>query len=229
MAKNAFEKFGDFLKYKRSTLGISQADLASKTGIDRTYLSMLENRGNPAFNKIQEICKALNISVEDFFKTAPKEAGIPLVSVEFPDVPKHKKLAEQMITNFTFPVPILNSAIPLYSKVVEDDNIDGYILFDRSLHKADDKQKLIVWIPKTSPAIQYCLVDINECTIQHSNVYLLELQGEIVVKKVIEANDGYVLINPLDPHCTTDVSLILGKKSKQLQVLGHVLTLTVSL
>lgn len=58
--KNIGKRLGDF----RKTLGISQKSLAEKTGIERTYLSRVENGMPPSFDFLIKILNTFDISID---------------------------------------------------------------------------------------------------------------------------------------------------------------------
>ena len=60
------EKFGKQLRKKRKEFGISQDDLALKSGIDRSYIGRIE-RGevNVTLEKVYRLSEILNCSVQD--------------------------------------------------------------------------------------------------------------------------------------------------------------------
>ena len=61
-------KVGKRILHLRSDLGLSQEKLALKADIDRTYLTGVENgKRNISIKNIEKICKALEISLKDFF------------------------------------------------------------------------------------------------------------------------------------------------------------------
>lgn len=62
-------KFGDTLRHFRLVKGYSQEELASKTGMHRTYVSDVE-RGdrNLSLVNIMKICEVLSIPTSHFFK-----------------------------------------------------------------------------------------------------------------------------------------------------------------
>jgi transcriptional regulator with XRE-family HTH domain len=58
------KQFGDRVRAERNKLGISQEQLAFKTGLDRTYISGIERgRRNPSLKNISRIAEALNLSL----------------------------------------------------------------------------------------------------------------------------------------------------------------------
>ena len=60
--------FGNRIKELRTQEGITQEDLAFKTGVDRSYMGFVE-RGerNPILGKIIKIAKTLGVKVRDLF------------------------------------------------------------------------------------------------------------------------------------------------------------------
>jgi transcriptional regulator with XRE-family HTH domain len=67
---NILKNFGKRVKEIRLKKGItSQIDLASKAGLDRTYIGGIE-RGerNIGLKNIEKIAKALNVNISELFK-----------------------------------------------------------------------------------------------------------------------------------------------------------------
>lgn len=69
---NPLEILGDAVRRKRSSLGLSQEDLADRCGFDRTYISMIE-RGtrNPSFLNLLRLARGLEVSVSSLTETYP--------------------------------------------------------------------------------------------------------------------------------------------------------------
>lgn len=60
------ELFGIIIKNQRNKQLLSQEELSDKTGLDRTYISLLERgKKNPSLLTILKICKALDILPSD--------------------------------------------------------------------------------------------------------------------------------------------------------------------
>ena len=54
---------GGILKRERQAAGMTQEQLAHAAGIDRTYISMLENdKGSPTIETLFKLCKALGVA-----------------------------------------------------------------------------------------------------------------------------------------------------------------------
>ena len=69
MAKDILIRFGQRVRNQRMKLGISQEELASRADVHRTYIGMIERaEKNITLENIEKICKALDLTVSDFFK-----------------------------------------------------------------------------------------------------------------------------------------------------------------
>lgn len=70
MNKTTLEKFGEKVREERHKLGLSQEELASRAGVHRTYIGMIERaEKNITLENIEKIAKALNISIAEFFNS----------------------------------------------------------------------------------------------------------------------------------------------------------------
>ncbi len=68
MTSEILRKFGQKIREERAKLGISQEELAARAGVHRTYIGMLERaEKNITLENIKKVCKALGISIENFF------------------------------------------------------------------------------------------------------------------------------------------------------------------
>lgn len=69
MRKEILIKFGERIKEERLKQKLSQEQLASKAGVHRTYIGMIERaEKNITLETIEKIAKALNLSIFDIFK-----------------------------------------------------------------------------------------------------------------------------------------------------------------
>ncbi|PKL36347.1 transcriptional regulator [Candidatus Peregrinibacteria bacterium HGW-Peregrinibacteria-1] len=69
MSKEVLVKFGQRVKEERHKLGWSQEELASKAGVHRTYIGMIERaEKNITLENIEKLAKALSIKIINFFK-----------------------------------------------------------------------------------------------------------------------------------------------------------------
>ena len=67
---NLQQKFGQRVRELRTAKGWSQEALAYKAGIDRTYMTDVENgKRNISIQNIEKIITALNITLQDFFNS----------------------------------------------------------------------------------------------------------------------------------------------------------------
>ncbi|MGI6393588.1 MAG: helix-turn-helix domain-containing protein [bacterium] len=62
------ENFGQRLKMLRKHKGMSQDDISFASGVDRSYLSEIENgKSSPTIDMVDKIARALNIAPNEFF------------------------------------------------------------------------------------------------------------------------------------------------------------------
>ncbi len=68
MKKEILVEFGKKVRETRIKLDMSQEELASRAGVHRTYIGMIERaEKNITLENIEKIAKALNISIAEFF------------------------------------------------------------------------------------------------------------------------------------------------------------------
>lgn len=69
MKRSLLIKFGKKVRDERIKLGFSQERLASRAGVHRTYIGMIERaEKNITLENIEKIAKALNIKLPDLFR-----------------------------------------------------------------------------------------------------------------------------------------------------------------
>ena len=70
MGKEVLVRFGERVRSERIRLGLSQEDLASRAGVHRTYIGMLERaEKNVTLENIEKVSRALGHNLKDFFVT----------------------------------------------------------------------------------------------------------------------------------------------------------------
>ena len=68
MKREVLIKFGKKVREERNRLGWSQEELASKAGVHRTYVGMIERaEKNITLENIEKIAKALGMKISHFF------------------------------------------------------------------------------------------------------------------------------------------------------------------
>lgn len=68
MKKDVLIRFGTRVRSERMRLRLSQEDLASRAGVHRTYIGMLERaEKNVTLENIEKVAKALGHDLKDFF------------------------------------------------------------------------------------------------------------------------------------------------------------------
>lgn len=69
MKKQVLTKFGQKVRAERVRLDLSQEELASRAGVHRTYIGMIERaEKNITLENIEKVAKALNLKLSDFFR-----------------------------------------------------------------------------------------------------------------------------------------------------------------
>ena len=69
MSKQELINLGKIIREKRESKNLTQFGLASKAGVDRNYIGMVE-RGerNPSYLSLQKIAQGLGLSVDQLIK-----------------------------------------------------------------------------------------------------------------------------------------------------------------
>ena len=68
MKREILIKFGNKVRKERNKLGLSQEELASKAGVHRTYIGMIERaEKNITLENIEKVAKALDLKLSNFF------------------------------------------------------------------------------------------------------------------------------------------------------------------
>ena len=69
MSKTTLEKFGEKVREERHKQGFSQEELASRAGVHRTYIGMIERaEKNITLESIEKVAKALGLKISEFLK-----------------------------------------------------------------------------------------------------------------------------------------------------------------
>ena len=69
MRETDLKDLGKVIRVKRESKGLTQVELARKSGVDRNYIGMVE-RGerNPSYLSLQKIAQGLGLSVDEMIK-----------------------------------------------------------------------------------------------------------------------------------------------------------------
>ena len=74
---NTLKHLANNLKHYRMRLGMTQADLAKKAGINRSYLASLESesQSNTSLRTIEKLADALEVNVVDLLNSHSERAN----------------------------------------------------------------------------------------------------------------------------------------------------------
>ncbi len=69
MSEVELKELGKVIRTKRESRGLTQVELAHKSGLDRNYIGMVE-RGerNPSYLSLQKIAQGLGLTVDEMIK-----------------------------------------------------------------------------------------------------------------------------------------------------------------
>jgi len=74
MSKTILEKFGEKVREERLKQHLSQEELASRAGVHRTYIGMIERaEKNITLENIEKISKALNLPIDNLLKSHDRQ------------------------------------------------------------------------------------------------------------------------------------------------------------
>lgn len=69
MKRDVLIRFGKRVREERLKLGLSQEELASRAGVHRTYVGMIERaEKNITLTNVEKIAKALDLSIDEITK-----------------------------------------------------------------------------------------------------------------------------------------------------------------
>lgn len=69
MGKTSAQKFGENMKKIRLERGMSQGDICRELGLDRAYISNVENgKQNLTLSTMEKVAKVLGVSVDQLLK-----------------------------------------------------------------------------------------------------------------------------------------------------------------
>lgn len=216
-----FEKFGDYLKFKRKELGVSQQELGDKTNMERTYVSMLETKGNPSFGKIKEISNALGISIEEFFRTEISEAEPPTILIKFNKGETEKMHKETMIKEDCYPIPIIKNDKPLKTGKITVEDIQAYVMLDGQTLGDNTHKKLVA--VRHIPSIPFPLVILNleDKKLTEGEIYAIEDKGIKLLKPYYVNEMRGVVLQSV--YGTAKPMALFGRQKQFIKVLGKAL------
>lgn len=177
----SFNMFGDYLKYHRTKLGVSQEDLAKRVLMDRSYLSVLERHGNPTFAIMKDIVeKGLRMELDDFYDVKEPDLREPAILVEMQKDTFRDKLDEFAVGSAGIPLPIISEDKIFKSEELQPGDVDGYVVLDKTLlsGKADPKTMRVVVIRKSnSLPFPFVIVDLSNRLLEEGGTYLIDRGG----------------------------------------------------
>jgi len=73
--KNPYQQVGKRIRLIRRQEGLTQAELAEKAGLSDNFIGLIERGvGHPTLETLEQIAKALNVKLGEFFSGAEEES-----------------------------------------------------------------------------------------------------------------------------------------------------------
>lgn len=172
-SKKNIPNFGQTLKLFRVATNLSQEELAEKSDLDRTYISMLErNVKSPTLQTMLNLCDALNISIDVF--TAQ------MMSKPFKEISKKE-----------IKLPLMGTRVACGTPVGEDHFIEKEISLEKFLIKRPNDTFFVQATGESmAPTIQnsdYLVIDKSGSP-KNGHIILAQVDNEFTVKRFMKEN-----------------------------------------
>lgn len=184
-SKKAPLQYGQTLKLFRVAAHLSQEELAEKSDLDRTYISMLERDiKSPTLQTMIHICEALGVSLDRF--TAQMTYG----NVIKEPIKREIKL------------PLMGTRVACGTPVGENHFIEKEITLEKLIIKHPEDSFVVQAMGDSmSPTINsndYLIIDKNQ-TARNGQIILAQVDNEFTVKRFFKEGKQIILKadNPL--------------------------------
>jgi len=191
--------FSYYLKKRREELGLSQAGLAGKTGIQREYISRLENGrlSNPSYRLQRKLAVGgLNISMSDFYRDEDIRPGVPTLSVLFAGDMSDNKLKEAMVKRFHFVIPLVNNIKALVSGIVHEKDFEAFTVAGPQVraNATSKKPRLIAAeLCKGEPGRCWAVLDLADRVVREGKKFVFCEDGQLVCRDAGRVSQGLLL------------------------------------
>jgi transcriptional regulator with XRE-family HTH domain len=220
--------FGDYLRRVREGLGLSQMDLQKRTDMDRTYISMLENRGNPSFETIRDIAAAVGITLDKFFQESPAGPQTPVLEVQFGATEPEKRYKEMTVKEQYLPIPFINNPQALYARKLTDNFVEGYWMVQKKMLEGIKEGIPVVYAPQELGAVHALVLDLADREVRPGKYFLFLVEDRLEPYRV-EEHDGQLLLMPPSIVNNGQEIRIYKKTSNRFQPVGRVIFAMINL
>jgi DNA polymerase V len=176
--KIKLNSYGQTLKLLRNTARLSQEELAEKSDLDRTYISMLERDiKSPTLQTMLSICDALEISIEKFTSQ--------MTNVNLKEISKKE-----------IKLPLMGTRVACGTPVGEDHFIEKEMSLEKLIIKHPTETFFVQASGDSmSPLIQnhdYLVID-KSLPLKNGHIILAQVENEFTVKRYVVEGKKIIL------------------------------------
>lgn len=127
--------FGKILQDRRKRLGMKQEELASKIGVNYTYLSKLESENsNPNYTRIKKLCDGLGLTIEQFFSGVEETGGKPTILEVYKNRKSKEEIKEHRVKAKLIPIRVVKGLDALsIDRDIEKEFTANYIYIEEDM------------------------------------------------------------------------------------------------
>lgn len=185
------KNLGEKIKALRQERGWSQAQLAIKSGVSRSHISLIELRRllDPRADVLLKLAKAFNIPVEELYEAAGYDIGVKKR--------RHVETAEELLERARLASPV---SIPVYGKfhagAVHEEPIE-YVYWARTRGASKNVEAYRVYgrcmEPQISPG-DVVIVD-RDLLCEPGKIILCLVNDELAIGRLVEMGNEIWLTN----------------------------------
>lgn len=176
MSEKYLELFGSRIKELRLKKGFSQEEMAERSGLDRTFISILERgQKNPSLSTLVRLCASLGIGLDSLFR-------------DFPNVlsPDALDMSEEI------ELPLMGTAVSCGLPVGEDHFVQEKISLEKLItHNPEQTFYVRSRGESMLPTIREgdILVVNKQLTPRNSSIVLAQINSEFTVKRYLKSKN----------------------------------------
>lgn len=170
MSEKYLELFGNRIKELRLKKGFSQEEMAERSGLDRTFISILERgQKNPSLSTLVRLCTSLGIGLDSLFRDFPNTLA--------PD---------SELTSEEIELPLMGTAVSCGLPIGEDHFVEEKIALEKLITQNPERTFYVRSRGESMlPTIREGdILIVNTQTIpRNSSIVLAQVSSEFTVKR----------------------------------------------
>lgn len=244
---------GDLIKKYREENKLSMAEFASKSGLSKAYISLLEKNKNPKTGKeitpsidvIKKVSDAIGLDFDEVFSSIDSTTKIVIprnIIAAFADDKAEKTFinnAAEILKNTTIPTeaipyvpePMLN--IPLVGSVscgrslFAEDNIEGYIPTPKSRLNSGETY---FWLHAKGDSMINAgiyegdlLLIRSQDDVDSGDIAVVSINGDEATLKRVFKKENAIVLQPENP--IYEMKIFVGKEMENIHIRGRLMEL----